>query len=71
MTKLDLYNKLNGMINNGTIHCRIKWEYDTISITYPLGSGEDIEQIVLDLIEDEDFIYGSWKYEHYILIEVN
>ena len=71
MTKLDLYNKLNGMINNGTIHCKIKWEYDTISITYPLGSGEDIEQIVLDLIEDEDFTYGSWKYEHYILIEVN
>ena len=71
MTKLDLYNKLNGMINNGTIHCRIKWEYDTISVTYPLGSGEDIEQIVLDLIEDEDFSYGSWKYEHYILIEVN
>ena len=71
MTKLDLYNKLNGMINNGTIHCRIKWEYDTISVTYPLGSGEDIEQIVLDLIEDEDFTYGSWKYEHYILIEVN
>lgn len=71
MTKLDLYNKLNGMINSGTIHCRIKWEYNTISITYPLGSGEDIEQIVLDLIEDEDFTYGSWKYEHYILIEVN
>lgn len=71
MTKLDLYNKLNEMINNGTIHCRIKWEYDTISVTYPLGSGEDIEQIVLDLIEDEDFTYGSWKYEHYILIEVN
>ncbi len=71
MTKIDLYNKINGMINNGTIHCRIKWEYDTISITYPLGSGEDIEQIVLDLIEDEDFSYGSWKYEHHILIEVN
>ena len=71
MSKIELYNKLNGMINNGTIHCRIKWEYDTISITYPLGSGEDIEQIVLDLIEDEDFTYGSWKYEHYILIEVN
>lgn len=71
MTKLDLYNKLNEMINNGTIHCRIKWKYDTISVTYPLGSGEDIEQIVLDLIEDEDFTYGSWKYEHYILIEVN
>lgn len=71
MTKLDLYNKINGMINSGTIHRRIKWEYDTISITYPLGSGEDIEQIVLDLIEDEDFNYGSWKYEHYILIEVN
>lgn len=70
MKKLDLYNKINGMINSGTIHCRIKWEYDTISITYPLGSGEDIEQIVLDLIEDEDFNYGSWKYEHYIEINV-
>lgn len=71
MTKIELYNKLNEMINNGTIHCRIKWEYDTISITYPLGSGENIEEIVLDLIEDENFTYGSWKYKHYILIEVN
>lgn len=70
MSKIELYNKLNEMINNGTIHCRIKWEWDTISITFPLGSPENIEEIVLDLIENEDFTYGSWKYKHYILIEI-
>lgn len=70
MTKIELYNKINNLINNGTIHCRLKWEYESILMTFPLGSGENIEEIVIDLIEDEDFTYGSWKYKHYILIEI-
>lgn len=70
MTKIELYNKINSLINNGTIYCRLRWEYESILITYPLGNNEDIEDIVMDLVEDEDFTYGNWKYKHYILIEI-